>query len=171
MRSARTTRCRSTATFSFELRHKYNVRFILGHKDASRLKSVLQPARTSPKHKNIFRAKNNVVRRQMQTYSTAKLRHQVQITSYGSRSAQASSLLKFIGYKNHSAFQGKFKASSIEVFYPSGGGLEGATNSSRSIPSAIRVAAAMKVSMKDRKSCFLVLATLRAAILSSRAYL
>ena len=96
---------------------------------------------------------------------------QVQIASYGSRSAQASSLLKFIGYKNHSAFRGKFKTSSIEVFYSSGGGLEGATNSTRSIPSAIRVAAAMKVSMKDRKSCFLVLATLRDASLSSRASL
>ena len=60
MLSARTAMCRSTATFSFELRHKYNVRFILGHKDASRLKSVLQPARASPKQKHIFRAKNNV---------------------------------------------------------------------------------------------------------------
>ena len=56
-------------------------------------------------------------------------------------------------------------------FYPSYGGLEGATNLSRSIPSAIRVAAAMKVSMKDLKSCFLVLATLRATSLSSRASL
>ena len=64
------------------------------------------------------------------------------------RSAQASNLLKFGGYKNHSAFRGKFKSSRIIVFYPSCGGLEGATNSSRSIPSPIRVAAAMKVSMK-----------------------
>ena len=96
---------------------------------------------------------------------------QVQIATYGSRSAQASSLLKFIDYKNHSTFRGKFKASSIEVFYSSGGGLEGATNSPRLIPSAIRVAATMKVSMKDRKSCFLVLATLRDANLSSRASL
>ena len=96
---------------------------------------------------------------------------QVQIASCRSRSTQASSLLKFIGYKNHSASRGKFKASSIEVFYSSGGGLEGVTNSSRSIPSAIRVAAAMNVSMKDRKSCFLVLATLRDASFSSRASL
>ena len=97
--------------------------------------------------------------------------NQVRITSYGPRSAQASSLLKFGGYKNHSAFRGKFKSSSIIVFYPSCGGLEGATNSSRSIPSAIRVAAAMKVSMKERKSCFLVLATLRDTSLSSLASL
>ena len=152
-------------TFSSGLRHKYYVLFArtttfevsaqiqcalhLGSQGRKTTGSVLRPARTSPKHKNIFRAKNNVVRRQMQTYSTTKLRHQVQIASYGSRSAQASSLLKFIGYKNHSAFRGKFKASSIEVFYSSGGGLEGATNCSWSISSAIRVAAAMKVSMKD----------------------
>jgi len=74
---------------------------------------------------------------------------QVQIASYGSRSAQASSLLKFIGYKNHSTFRGKFKVSSIEVLYSLGGGLEGTTNWSRSIPFAIQVAATMKVSMKD----------------------
>lgn len=97
--------------------------------------------------------------------------NQVLITSYGPRSTQASSLLKFVGYKNNSAFRGKFKSSSIEVFYPSCGGLEGATNLSRSIPSAIRVAAAMKVSMKERKSCFLVLATLRDTSLSSLASL
>ena len=79
--------------------------------------------------------------------------------------------VKVYRLQNHSAFRGKFKAKHRSFSYSSGGGLEGATNWSRSIPSAIRVAAAMKVSMKDWKSCFLVLATLRDANLSSRASL
>ena len=107
-------------------------------------------------------------RRQMQTYSTAKPSSDSIL-----RIQKCSGIkpVKVYRLQNHSAFRGKFKASSIEVFYSSGGGLEGATNWSRSIPSAIRVAAAMKVSMKDWKSCFLVLATLRDASFSSRASL
>ena len=89
----------------------------------------------------------------------------------GTESAQALSLLRFIGYKITRHTEANLKGRAQEVFYPSCGGLEGATNSSRSIPSAIRVAAARKVSIKDLKSCFLVLATRRAASFSSRASL
>ena len=105
--------CRSTATFSFELRYKYNVRFILGHKDASRLKSALLPARASPKHENIFRAKNNVVRRQMQTYSTAKPSSDsiLRVQKYSGIKP-----VKVYRLQNHSAFRGELKASSIKVF-------------------------------------------------------
>ena len=87
------------------------------------------------------------------------------------KSTRASGLKEFNGYKNHSEFQGKFKASSSIKFVHSAGGLAGSTNSSKSIPSVIRVAAAMKVSMKDWKSCLFVLATLIAASFSSRASL
>src|SRR3954470_11911095 len=86
------------------------------------------------------------------------------------QSTRALGSTEFKGYKIHSAFRGKFKVKH-ESFYSSGGGLEGATNSSRSIPSAIRVAAAMKVSMKSWKLSFLVLATCMAASFSSRTSL
>lgn len=79
--------------------------------------------------------------------------------------------VKVYRLQNHSAFRGKFKVKHNSFSYSSGGGLEGASNWSRSIPSAIQVAAPMKVSMKDWKSYFLLLSTLRDASLSSRASL
>ena len=51
--------------------------------------------------------------------------------------------------------------------HSAGGGLAGSTKLSRSMLSAIRVAVSMKVSMKGWNWSFLVLATLRATILSS----
>ena len=66
------------------------------------------------------------------------------------KSTRESGLKEFNGYRNHSAFRGKFKASlNLKFVHSAGGGLAGSTNSSKSIPSVIRVAAAMKVSMKD----------------------
>ena len=57
-----------------------------------------------------------IIRRQMQKYS---MTNPSSDNVLWIQKCSGTKPVKFIGYKNHSAFRGKFKTSSIEVFYPS----------------------------------------------------